>query len=138
MILGGVLILIALFTDLVYEKMIVLIIGVILFLIGLIWWWKSRGKSGSVLPNPAATPQQQVQQQIVYRQRERNLYDLKQKYMSYLFAYNRRGLTKHYRKRILQAMNIIIDYAKKVGVSKREFLSSKIGGSNAKAHKKSE
>lgn len=80
------------------------------------------------LPIPK-TPQEQV----IYQQKQRSLYDLKQKYMAYLFAYNRRGLTKQYRKRILQAMNMIIDYAKKVGVSENEFLSSRIGGSNAKS-----
>lgn len=53
--------------------------------------------------------------------------------MAYLFAYNRRGLTKQYRERIIQAMNIIIEYARRAGVSKNDFLSKNVGGSNAKA-----
>ena len=41
LILGGVLILMALFTNLVYNAEIILILGVILFVAGLIWWMKS-------------------------------------------------------------------------------------------------
>jgi hypothetical protein len=126
LISGLVLIMITLFTDLVYEKTIVLTIGIVFMIIGLIWGIRNRTKKPLPLPT---TPQGQA----VYQQKQRNLYDLKQKYMAYLFAYNKRGLAKHERKRIIQAMDIIIDYARRVGVSKSDFLSNKIGGSNAKA-----
>jgi len=53
--------------------------------------------------------------------------------MAYLFQYNRKGQKKHHRERILQAMNLIIEYARRQGVSKKDFLSKKIGNSNAKA-----
>lgn len=173
---GLIMVLIALFTDWIYETGIVLIAGIIFLIIGTLWWWrKKRGGKirfsllmiilglligtyglyikdtlymiiGGILfllgiifwiigrkKEVPQTPQQAQQQQVLYQQRKRTLYDLKQKYMAYLFYYNRRGLTKHERKRILKAMNIIIDYARKVGVSQGEFLSSKTGGSNAKA-----
>ncbi len=52
MILGILLTLIALFTDLVNDKLTTLIIGAILFLIGTIWWWKRRNR----LPGNPSTP----------------------------------------------------------------------------------
>jgi hypothetical protein len=143
LILGALLILMALFTDLVAEESLVLFAGIIFIMIGLIWAFLShrrKKKEEDILAGNAVSPAAPVSnsasspaKQVVYQQRQRSLYDLKQKYMAYLFYYNRRGLTKHERERILKAMNIILDYAKKVGVSKNEFLSSKIGGSNAKA-----
>ena len=47
LILGLLLILISLFTDLVAEKEIVLITGIVLVLISLFWWWRRRR-----IPNP--------------------------------------------------------------------------------------
>ena len=69
----------------------------------------------------------------IIARRNRSLYDLKQKYMAYLFQYNRRGQTANRRRKMLRAMNIIISYAQRAGVPKREFLSNRIGGSNARA-----
>ncbi len=66
------------------------------------------------------------------KQLRRNVYDLKQKYMAYLYRYYLRGQNKGQREQIIKAMKIIIAYAERAGVSKGEFLSSKIGGSNAK------
>lgn len=67
------------------------------------------------------------------KKRRRSLNDLKQKYLAYLFYYNRRGLTKHQRESAIKAMQIIIQYAERVGISKEQFLSKDIGNSNAKA-----
>ncbi len=47
LIIGLLLILLTLFTDIFYEQGLVLIIGVIMLLIGLIWWWKRRGRENT-------------------------------------------------------------------------------------------
>ena len=67
------------------------------------------------------------------KQIRRNLKDLKQKYMAYLFQFYKKGVNIHQQERILQAMRIIIDYAKRAGVSEEYFLSKEIGGNNAKS-----
>lgn len=70
LILGLILILMALFTELFNNPEFFLVLGVILFGIGLIWAWKSRNKPPK-LPggNPAASPQAAAQQQANYKQR---------------------------------------------------------------------
>jgi hypothetical protein len=58
-ILGLFLIAISLLTDLVYEKEIVLIAGIVLVLISLIWFWKAKKKPNPVNPNQSSSNQPQ-------------------------------------------------------------------------------
>ncbi|MDP3966475.1 MAG: hypothetical protein Q8Q04_03010 [archaeon] len=109
---------------------LVLGIGALLIILGLFCLFHHR-KDAGISPN--ASPREIGRDRIIYKKRQRSIYDLKQKYMSYLFQYNRRGQTAHQREEILKAMNIIISYAKKQGVSEREFLSRRVGNSNAKS-----
>lgn len=133
----GALFIILPFTGLLYESGIILALGVLFLIIGFVWGHRIKKKERALAlanqGNPNVTNVYNEFNSPIYQQRQRSLYDLKQKYMAYLFGYNKRGLTADYRRRILQAMNTIIDYAKKVGVSKSDFLSKKIGGTNAKA-----
>ena len=48
MITGLLLALLTLLTDIFYEKGLVLIIGVVMFIIGIVWWWKKRGRYTAV------------------------------------------------------------------------------------------
>ncbi|HEA46338.1 MAG TPA: hypothetical protein ENH99_00995 [Candidatus Pacearchaeota archaeon] len=47
LIIGLLLILLTLFTDIFYEQGLVLIIGVVMLLIGLVWGWKRRGRENT-------------------------------------------------------------------------------------------
>ncbi|MBI2044539.1 hypothetical protein HYT23_00620 [Candidatus Pacearchaeota archaeon] len=165
------------FTDLVYEKGLMLIIGIILLLWGLWLWRRHRRKLGGYSPSipnsyrPRGslfkTPQryqdwrnyrkqlrdqgyqqklqdqqkeyerkqQQAQQQAqqIQKVKIRALNDLKQKYMSYLFAYYRKGNSPQQQMRMKQALATIIKMAAQQGCDANTFLSSRIGGSNAKS-----
>ena len=44
LIAGLLLSLLTLFTEIFYEKGLVLIIGIVMFIIGIVWWWKKRGR----------------------------------------------------------------------------------------------
>ena len=126
----------------VYKKTFMIVLGIIFILI----WWKIRKKSKNFGKNenfplneketPSSEPverQKKEIEKIKYLRRQRSLYDLKQKYMSYLFSYYTYRNNKHKQERIRQAMNTIIEMAKKQGCKKSKFLSRKIGGRKAKS-----
>ncbi len=93
---GSILVILSLFTEFFAEKETILITGIILFLMGAVWCWMGRERK-------PRTPQGQ----IVYQQRQRSLYDLKQKLNSYKFEYNSSRNNPQRQKRIKQAMAII-------------------------------
>lgn len=81
-----------------------------------------------------AERQKQLSEERI-REKRRSLYDLKQKYLAYLFQYHIVLRQKKFdkAKRMKQAMITIIQYAEKLGCSKKVFLSKEIAGNNAKA-----
>jgi len=90
MILGALSILISI-TNLAYEKNVFFVLGIIFLVIGLLlkfkkpkvggWRWQRRqGRQ-----TPPGTPGAPPQQQIIYQQRQRGIFDLKQKLHSYKF-----------------------------------------------------
>ena len=118
--------------------------------------------SGSTPPSPVETKQReaertreqeweemkrkQEEQEIRLKEAEaqakkkkRAVYDLKQKYLAYLYEYSRfarkgqEEAAKRKRTRIKQIMNTIIAYAERAGVPKERFLSKEIGRTKAKA-----
>jgi hypothetical protein len=145
-------------TGIMYENGIILLIGIGFLAIWLIWTLISRQIkkkknnpfTGRVEPPPSDQykkrwGEEKLRREEAERQKEkaeaqtdrqkqlrRNLYDLKNKYMAYLFRYNQRGQKAYQRQQIIKAMYIILEYAKRCGVSESQFLSSSIGGSNAK------
>ena len=116
--------------------------GIILFLwiLALVWTkrknWGSSKKKGDSGNNNQQTQQQSTTQenpqQKIVRERVRTALDLKQKYLSYLFYYHRKGIGKHKRERIMEAMNAILNYISKIGMDTNDFLSNRIAGTNAK------
>ncbi len=122
MILGALSIIISL-TNLAYEKNVFFVLGIILLVIGLLlkfrkprvggWNWRLRRRGPGYPPAPGAPPQQQ----IIYKQRQRGVYDLQQKYESYKFKIFRAGLSPHQRKSMLRAMYIIRKQLRKLGAS---------------------
>lgn len=111
MILGALSILVSV-TNLAYEKNVFFVLGIIFLAIGLLlkfrkpkiggWGWQRRQR----LPGQNLPPGQ-PQQQIIYQQRQRSLYDLKQKLNSYKFQYNNARNNPQRQKRTIQAMRII-------------------------------
>lgn len=126
MIIGAGLILMGAFTDWFYQKWFVIVLGIILLLFGI--WLCSKKKENYPLEETKDSDQQPTQ-----NRNKRNVYDLKQKYMAYLFQYYNKGNTPQRKKRIKQAMMEIIKIANKMGYPPRVFLSRKIAGQNAKA-----
>lgn len=120
MVLGALSILLSL-TPLVYEQNVFFVLGIILLVIGLllkfkkpkIGGWKWQKKQMQNLP-PGAPPQQQ---QIIYKQRQRSIYDLQQKYEAYKFNIFRTNLKPHKRKQMLKALYIIRNQLRKLGAS---------------------
>lgn len=74
LIIGLLLILLTLFTDIFYEQGLVLIIGVIMLLIGLIWWWKRRGRENTNRDYSGEDIRQQQKQIGKQQRRERQAY----------------------------------------------------------------
>ena len=122
MILGALSIIISL-TNLAYEKNVFFVLGIIFLVIGLLlkfkkpkvggWRWQRRqGRQ-----TPPGTPGAPPQQQIIYQQRQRGIFDLKQKLHSYKFQYNAARNNPQRQKRMAQAMNIIAKKIKQLGGS---------------------
>jgi len=122
MILGALSIIISL-TNLAYEKNVFFVLGIIFLVIGLLlkfkkprvggWRWQRRqGRQ-----TPPGTPGTPPQQQIIYQQRQRGIFDLKQKLHSYKFQYNAARNNPQRQKRMAQAMNIIAKKIKQLGGS---------------------
>ena len=146
MIIGAILVGFSL-TDLVYEKGLLLAIGIGLIILGFLLGLKkpkipkvnlkkNKNKENNVtivnqIPEQKQEKQTVVEQKVV--ERKRNLYDLKQKYMAYLFQYYQQRNNPQVQKRMKQAMQTIIKMAKRLGSSKTRFLSKEIGGQKAKA-----
>ena len=147
MIIGAILVGFSL-TDLVYEKGLLLAIGIGLIILGLLLGLKkpkipkvnlkkskkedkNKGNNVTVVNQIPEQKQTVVEQKVV--ERKRNLYDLKQKYMAYLFQYYQQRNNPQVQKRMKQAMQTIIKMAKRLGSSKTRFLSKEIGGQKAKA-----
>jgi len=126
MLAGAGLILIGALTDWFYQKWFVILFGIIIFLLGI--WLCSRPK-----PTLRRTGGQTQQPRKQRGPRRRNVYDLKQKYMAYLFEYYRKGINPQRQKRIKQAMQTIIRTAGRMGCSQRRFLSKEIAGQRAKS-----
>ena len=107
--LGLFLIIINMFTDIFYEKFTVFVIGFVLLLIGLSKFIIKLFKKKHLNPNlpPGQPPQIIEREKIIYQQKQRSLYDLKQKLNSYKFEYNNARGNPHRQKRIKQAMQII-------------------------------
>jgi len=116
MIFGLLLILIAVLTNLFYEKGIAFIIGSIMFVIGLLLWWRGRKKKFNPGRGDQNQPPEVIERErIVYQQRQRSLYDLKQKLYAYKFQYNNARGNPQRQKRIGQAMNIIEREIRRLG-----------------------
>ena len=124
MILGALSIIISL-TNLAYEKNVFFVLGIIFLVIGLLlkfkkpkvggWNWRLGRRGQNPQPNlPPGTP---PQQQIIYQQRQRGIFDLKQKYEAYKMTIFRTGLSPSYRRHILKAMYIIRKQLRKLGAS---------------------
>ena len=90
MILGALSIIISL-TNLAYEKNVFFVLGIIFLVIGLLLKFKkpkvggSRWQRRQGRQTPPGTPGAPPQQQIIYQQRQRGIFDLKQKLHSYKF-----------------------------------------------------
>jgi len=127
MLAGAGLILVGALTDFFYQKWFVIILGIGLLLLG-IWLCSRRGRRerGTLPEQPPQTPRGGGA-------RKRNVYDLKQKYMAYLFEYYRKGINPQRQRRIKQAMQTIIRMARRMGCSQRRFLSKEIAGQRAKS-----
>ena len=119
MILGALSIIVSV-TNLAYEENVFFILGIIFLVIGLLlkfrkpriggWRWQRKSR----LPGQNLPPQQQ---KIIYKQRQRGVYDLSQKYNSYKFAIFRTNLSPHQRRSMLRAMYIIRNQLRKLGAS---------------------
>ena len=120
MILGALSIIVSI-TNLAYEKNVFFVLGIIFLVIGLLlkfkkpkvggWRWQRRqGRQ-----TPPGTPGAPPQQQIIYQQRQRGIFDLKQKLHSYKFQYNAARNNPQRQKRMAQAMNIIAKKIKRLG-----------------------
>lgn len=138
MLTGAGLILIGAFTELVYQKEFVIGLGIGLLLLG-IWMCTRRPRNprpprGRSLLEKALEPSSEpLKSKSPRGAKRRNVYDLKQKYLAYLFQYYNKGNNPQRKKRIKQAMQTIIKMANKIGYPPRVFLSKKIAGQNAKA-----
>ncbi len=99
------------------------------YLISKFLWWLVVGRkkkretdsfTGGVTVN-ITQPNQQMQvierEKIIYKERERSVRDLQQKYEAYKFTVFRTNLQPHQRRQMLKAMYIIQDYLKKLGTS---------------------
>jgi hypothetical protein len=145
------------FTDIFYSKEAIAIIAVCLWAVYWAWVYiahrikkkKNSPFAGGVEPPPSDQykkrwEDEKLRREEAERQKEkaeaqtdrqkqlrRNLYDLKQKYIAYSFRYYqvRNDIQKA---QIKKAMYIILEYAKRCGVSEAYFLSNNVGGSNAK------
>ncbi len=123
-------------TDLAYEKGFLFWFGVILIGLYILIKVFSKKKDPYIGPQPPnnPTPQNNPPQNVqIQNQRIRTIYDLKQKYMAYLFSYYTYRTNPNRKRRMKQAMEIIIKYAEKQGCPPRRFLSKEVGGRNAKA-----
>lgn len=116
MILGALSILVSV-TNLAYEKNVFFVLGIIFLVIGLLlkfrkpriggWRWQRKSR----LPGQNLPPQKQ----IIYKQRQRSVYDLSQKYNSYKFTIFRTNLSPHRRRSMLRALFIIRNQLRKLG-----------------------
>ena len=123
MILGALSIIVSI-TNLAYEKNVFFVLGIIFLVIGLllkfkkpkVGGWRIGRKGQNSQPNlpPGTLPQQQ---QVIYKQRQRGIYDLSQKYDAYKFSIFRTNLSPHKRKRMLRAMYLIRNQLRKLGAS---------------------
>src|SRR3989344_5037572 len=123
MILGALSIIVSI-TNLAYEKNVFFVLGIIFLVIGLLlkfkkpkvggWRIGRRGQNPQSNLPPGTPPQQQ---QIIYQQRQRGIFDLKQKLHSYKFQYNAARNNPQRQKRMAQAMNIIAKKIKQLGGS---------------------
>ena len=146
-------------TDWVYEKGTVMIAGIALIILWLlikIFSRKKKEKQEEYISRPTIIRGEDRQPQLEAEKRElerrlreterlkreaeerakqkrRSVYDLKQKYLSYLFQYNMARKKPERRKRIKQAMSIIILYAERLGYPKKVFLSKDVAGNSAKS-----
>ena len=125
MLAGAGLILIGALTDWFYQKWFVILFGILILLL-VIWLCTRRPKRPRGTGSTTRTRQPRGA-------RSRNVYDLKQKYMSYLFEYYRKGINPQRQRRIKQAMQTIIRTAGRIGCSQRRFLSRAIAGQRAKS-----
>ena len=116
-LLGFFLILLVMFTDIFYEEFFVGLVGFVLLLIGLWMLWRKHKKKLNPLNPPGIPPGSNPQQQIIYQQRKRSVYDLQQKYHSYALTIFRINLDPSYRRHMLKAMYMIRDYLRKLGAS---------------------
>src|SRR3989338_287392 len=121
MILGALSIIVSI-TNLAYEKNVFFVLGIIFLVIWLLlkfkkpkvgcWRIGRRGQNPQSNLPPGTPPQQQ---QIIYQQRQRGIFDLKQKLHSYKFQYNAARNNPQRQKRMAQAMNIIAKKIKRLG-----------------------
>ena len=120
MILGALSIIVSI-TNLAYEKNVFFVLGIIFLVIGLLLKFKkpkvggSRWQRRQGRQTPPGTPGAPPQQQIIYQQRQRGIFDLKQKLHSYKFQYNAARNNPQRQKRMAQAMNIIAKKIKRLG-----------------------
>ena len=135
MLAGAGLILIGALTDWFYQKWFVILFGIIILLLGIWLCSRRRGRTGRGFRGRTRRGNEGQTQQPGQQRgtRRRDVYDLKQKYMAYLFEYYRKGITPQRQRRIKQAMQTIIITAGRMGCSQRRFLSNEIAGQRAKS-----
>ena len=119
MILGALSIIVSI-TNLAYEKNVFFVLGIIFLVIGLLLKFRKPKISAIPLPKTSnwtwpwktSSPQQQ---QVIYKQRQRGIYDLQQKYEAYKMTIFRMNLSPHRRRKMLRAMYIIRKQVLKLG-----------------------
>ncbi|MBS3084540.1 hypothetical protein J4411_01350 [Candidatus Pacearchaeota archaeon] len=141
-LLGTALIALSLF-EVIYEQAAGLVIGIIFLILALIIrkrrsknklpfqekFYKKMLKKGE--PTQYAkrvdySPQAIEKEKIVYQKRQRSIYDLKQKYVAYGNRFNQVSRSNpNEARRILQAMDVIVNMARKQGVKEKDFLSNR-------------
>ncbi|MCR4327457.1 MAG: hypothetical protein NUV46_02655 [Nanoarchaeota archaeon] len=121
-------------------EIIIMAIGLIVFLLGIKCLFKRKvipkqyaGRVQGYPPrdspqnsSPNTSPEVVEREKLIYQKRQRSIYDLKQKYIAYGNRFNQVSRSNSQEaKRILEAMEIITNMAKKQGVKEGEFLSNK-------------
>lgn len=81
------------------------------------WWNRKKANRGGGQPTQQASPQVIYQQKVIYKQRQRSVKDMQQKYEAYKFTVFRSNLAPHQRQQMLKAMYMIESYLNKLGAS---------------------